>query len=166
MTARVLAEQAVASVFPDAMARLAAGLAVVTTRDAEAPRGLLVSSLCSYSVAPPSVLLTIDRGSRSYRPLTEGAEFGVHLLADTQAAVAERFARRGADKFAGLAWEWDGGVPRLRGVPVYLRCALARVFAHGDHAVVIGEVAAARVGRGDPLVYFGRRYDWRLRGPA
>ena len=155
-----------ADVFAEAMTRLAAGLAVVTARDPEAsPRGLLVSSLTSYSLDPPSVLLTVDRRSRSLRAVTEGGGFGVHLLSDRHAAVARRFAGRAADKFAGLDWAWDGEVPRLAGVPVYLRCSPVRVFAHGDHAIVIGETTSTRLAPGNPLVYYDRRYDWRLIEP-
>ncbi|MGX7826023.1 flavin reductase family protein [Actinokineospora sp. 24-640] len=156
------------AVFTDAMARLAAGLAVVTTADAGgAPRGLLVSSLCSYSADPPSVLFTVGRAAGSYRALTGGGEFGVHLLAAGQAPLATRFARSGGDKFAGVRWGWDGRVPRLADAAVYLRCAAERVFPHGDHAVVIGAVVAIAASAEDgPLVYYGRRYDWRLAAPV
>ncbi|MEO3776554.1 flavin reductase family protein [Micromonospora sp. B11E3] len=154
-------------VFTEAMARLASGVAVVTSRQPDgAPCGLLVSSICSYSVRPPSVLVSIGRESRSYRALLGQAEFGVHLLGSGDGPVAQVFAGRGDDKFAGLDWGWDDLVPRLHHVPVYLRCLRRRVFEHGDHAILIGEVADGEISHGEPLVYYRRALDWRLEPPS
>lgn len=169
MTTRERAAPPVAEVFTEAMARLVSGVAVVTVRRPDGtPGGLLVSSICSYSVRPPSLLMSIDRKSRSYRALLSEAEFGVHLLGAEDCQVARVFAGRGDDKFAGLDWVWEETVPRLHAMPVYLRCLRRRVFEHGDHAVVIGEVARGGLADGEPLVYYRRALDWRLTsaGPA
>lgn len=159
-----------AAVFTESMAHLASAVAVVTARqDDGAPCGLLVSSVCSYSVAPPSVLLTVAESARAYPAFAAGAPFGVHVLSGTDSRTAEVFARRGADKFSAVRWSWDGPVPRLAEVPCYLRCVSAAVFPHGDHAVVIGEVVrcAWDAGRGrEPLVYYRRRLGWQLGAPA
>lgn len=150
--------------FTDAMSRLVSGLAVVTTRQATGqPCGLLVSSICSYSVDPPSVLVVVDHASRCRDPLTHCGEFGVHVLGNAQERTARTFASRGADKFADVGWEWDGAVPRLYAAPIYLRCTTAAVFDHGDHTVLIGEVARTEVTDAEPLVCYRRQFDWRLR---
>lgn len=159
-----------AAAFTEAMARLASAVAVVTARQSDGtPCGLLVSSVCSYSMAPPSVLFTVTEGSRSHRALTGCTGFGVHLLSGANTRLAELFASRGTDKFAHTRWSWDGTVPRLPEAGGYLRCAPTAVFQHGDHAVVIGEVEHCRVEAVEPLVYFRRRLGWRLTpddGPA
>ena len=152
-----------ADVFTDAMAQLVAGLAVVTSRRADgAPGGLLVSSLCSYSVQPPSVLFSVNRDSRSYLALRQCDDFGVHLLGAADELVARVFAGHSDDKFAGLSWDWDGEVPRLAGVPVYLYCRRQRVIEHGTHAIVVGDVTEGRIRSGEPLVYYRRAMHWRL----
>lgn len=149
--------------FAEAMSRLVSGLAVITTRQAGgAPCGLLVSSICSYSVAPPSVLVVIDHASRCREPLARCAEFGVHVLGSAQERTARTFASRGADKFADVAWVWDATVPRLCAAPIYLRCATTAVFDHGDHTVLIGEVARVEVEDAEPLVCYRRVFDWGL----
>ncbi|MFI6094737.1 flavin reductase family protein [Lentzea sp. NPDC051213] len=150
--------------FTDAMSRLVSGLAVVTTRQATGqPCGLLVSSICSYSVHPPSVLVVVDHASRCRDSLTHSAEFGVHLLGRAEERTARTFASRGADKFADVGWEWDGAVPRLCEAPIYLRCNTTVVFDHGDHTILIGEVAyTAAVSEAEPLVFYRRLFDWRL----
>lgn len=153
--------------FAEAMSRLVSGLAVVTARrpDGE-PCGLLVSSLCSYSAKPPSVLTAIDQAARSYPALVTSERFGVHLLDDGQAGVAGVFAGRAERKFDGLDWGWDCAVPRLWKAPVFLLCATATVLHHGDHAAVIGTVVRCQSRPGQPLVYYRRRRDWEIRLPG
>lgn len=159
-----VAAAASVATFTDAMSRLVSGLAVVTTRQATGqPCGLLVSSICSYSVDPPSVLVVVDHASRCRDPLAQCAEFGVHLLSTAQESTARTFASRGADKFADVGWDWDGPVPHLRAAPIYLRCTATAAFDHGDHTVLIGAVTRTEVTEGEPLVCYQRRFDWRLR---
>ena len=151
--------------FTDAMSRLVSGLAVITTRQAsDRPCGLLVSSICSYSVDPPSVLVVVDHASRCREPLTHCAEFGVHVLGTAQERTARKFASRDADKFADISWEWDGPVPRLCAAPIFLRCTATAVFDHGDHTILIGEVTRTCVEDAEPLVFYRRLFDWRLTG--
>lgn len=153
--------------FTEAMARLVAGVAVVTGQQIDGSAcGLLVSSICSYSLRPPSILVSIGQESRCYRAVTSRPAFGVHLLAATDESVARTFASRDEDKFSGLDWGWEDDVPRLFGTPVYLRCSRSQVFVHGDHAIIIGEVAGVEIKGGEPLVYYRRALSWRLRGPA
>lgn len=155
-----------AELFAEAAARLVAGVAVITAQRANGqPCGLLVSSIFSYSIKPPSILVAIDQVSRSYATLIECAEFGVHLLGSVQRTIAGVFASRSVDKFADLSWDWDGTVPRLADVPVYLSCAARNVLHHGDHAIIIGDVIRADIQPGDPLIYYRRRLDWRLHVP-
>jgi flavin reductase ActVB len=160
------AAPALTRLFTEAMTRLVSGVAVVTAQRADGrPCGLLVSSICSYSVKPPSVLFAVDQASRSYATLVECAQFGVHVLGSTQSTVASVFASRSDDKFADVPWYWDARVPRLADVPVYLPCTAREVFRHGDHAIIIGDVISGDVQPGDPLVCYRRRLGWRLHGP-
>lgn len=160
------AAPALTRLFAEAMTRLVTGVSVVTAQRADGrPCGLLVSSICSYSVKPPSVLVAVDQASRSYATLVECAQFGVHVLGSAQSAVASVFASRSDDKFADVPWYWDAMVPRLADVPVYLPCTARKVFRHGDHAIIIGDVISGDVQPGDPLVCYRRRLGWRLHGP-
>ncbi|MFB7468782.1 flavin reductase family protein [Streptomyces sp. NPDC056224] len=154
-----------AGLFTEAMSRLVSGVAVVSARRADGrPCGLLVSSVCSYSVRPPSVLVALARSSRTCRELDPrpGTAFGVHLLGAGDTDLAAVFAGGAEDKLTGVRWSWDDRVPRLLGVPVYLNCRAGAVFPHGDHVILVGEVGECVLGEGEPLVYFRRRLDWRL----
>src|SRR4051812_2355152 len=95
------------AVFVEAMSLLASGLAVITARSADGdPCGLLVNSLRSYSVRPPSVLVCVDCALRSHDAVVTCGEFGVHLLRHDQASVASAFAAPGPGKFASVPWCW------------------------------------------------------------
>jgi len=157
-----------AELFTDAMAGLASGVAVVTAVRADgAPCGLTATSISAYSSDPPSVLVSIGHGSRCHSAVVAGGEgFAVHLLRSTQEDVARVFASRSDDKFAGLEWAWDGEVPRIDGVLVYLRCRRAAVFDCYDHSILVGDADGGFAADGEPLVYMARRMDWRLSGPV
>ena len=152
------------AVFRDAMASLAAGVAVLTgRRDDGAPCGLVATSLAAYSATPPSVLVSIGHTSRCHEALADGASFGVHLLAMEQEPLARVFADpRTEDKFDGIDWEWDGDVPAIAGTLSYLRCRRSARFDLYDHTILIGDVQGGVLGAGRPLVYLDRHMGWRL----
>lgn len=154
--------------FREAMARLAAGVAVITARrpDGE-PCGLVATSVSSFSASPPSMLVSVAHSSRCHSALTEGEAFGVHILAAGQGPLAAVFASLLDDKFADVEWAWDDGVPRVAGPLSYLRCRRSAVFELYDHTLLVGDVTRCVTGVGDPLVYMARSMQWRLeQGPG
>jgi flavin reductase (DIM6/NTAB) family NADH-FMN oxidoreductase RutF len=152
--------------FRDAMAGLVSGVAVVTAQRADGqPCGLVATSVSSFSATPPSVLASIGHSSRCHKALIDCSQFGVHMLSAGQRDLADLFASLAEDKFAGLDWSWDEDVPVLGGVLAYLRCRRSALFELYDHSILIGDVAGGAVSEGEPLVYRGRRMDWRLTPP-
>ena len=150
--------------FREAMASLASGVSVVTARRADGrPCGLAATSVSSYSAHPPSLFLSVAHTSRCHEALIDSERFGVHLLRADELPLAQVFAGRGDDKFAGLDWRWDGDVPELAGTLAYLRCQRAARFARYDHTVLIGDLDGGRLEPGEPLLYARRRMDWLLR---
>jgi flavin reductase ActVB len=150
--------------FREAMSHLASGVAVVTARRGdERPCGIAATSLVSYSIHPPSLLVCVWHESRCHEALAQAERFGVHLLRSDQVAVAQRFANRELeDKFDGVDWSWDGGVPELGAALAYLRCRRTANFERYDHTILIGDLEAGRMEKGEPLVYARRRMDWLM----
>lgn len=149
----------VPTLFRDAMASLASGVAVITAkRTDDHPCGLAATSVASYSAMPPSVLVSVAHDSRCHDALAHGEHFGVHILRADQEPVARVFAGKGDDKFGGLNWDWDDEVPRLLDAVAYLRCRRSKTFEHYDHTVLIGDIEAGRVNGGDPLVWLRREF--------
>ncbi len=147
-------------VFRAAMAALASGVAVVTTRDEQhRPRGLTATSVTSYSADPPSVLICIDSKAHSYRAMTRCRHFGVNLLAADQEDMATLFASKEPDKFARAGWSNSpDDTPLLSGALAHLECRNAFVAEHGDHAVIIGSVIDGAASDRPPLVYWNRSF--------
>ena len=148
------------------MASLASGVAVLTgRRDDGEPCGLVATSVSAYSIAPPSVLISIGHASRCYPALADGEVFGVHLLAAGREPLARVFADAAVDdKFSGVEWGWDDDVPALADdlCVAYLRCRRAARFDLYDHTILIGDVVGGRHFGGDPLLYLERQMGWRL----
>ena len=157
-------EVATDTLFREALAHLASGVAVVTARRPDgAPCGIAATSLTSYSAHPPSLLVSVWHGSRCHDALASSDHFGVHLLRSDELALAHRFADRTLeDKFDGLDWSWDEDVPELGGSLAYLRLRRSENFVKYDHTLLIGDLVGGRLEEGEPLVYARRRMDWLM----
>ncbi len=152
------------ALFKEAMRLTASGVAVVTTEGRAGRAGLTVSSLCSLSMEPPSVVFCVHRDSRSLGALLENAVFVANVLADGQSRVADGFAglipELRDDRFAAGAWTaMPSGVPALDGALCNFDCRVASVFDFGTHRIIAGEVLAVRTARSAaPLVFSDRAY--------
>lgn len=145
------------------MAGLCSGVAVVTGVQPDGrPCGLLATSVSSFSSKPPSIMASIAHSSRCHDALTAGPRFGVNVLAAEQEPLGRIFSSFGQDKFAGIDWRLDDGIPRLNGTLSFLRCGLSTGFKYYDHTVIVGDVLGGSLGAGDPLVYMARSMSWRL----
>ncbi len=145
------------------MASLASGVAVVTGVDPDSgPCGMTVTSIASYSAKPPSVIVCVDESTRSYRGMTEGEYFAVHLLSEDQADVARLFASKVDDKFEQCeSVSGPHGLQLIVGSLATLICRKSFVAKHGDHAIVIGMVVEGNVEDRQPLVYWRREFSGR-----
>ena len=152
--------------FRDAMARLAAGVVVVSARTAEGYRGLTASTLVSVSADPPLVLVGLERESATRAAVVETRRFNVSVLTRDQEFLAERFAGRAPS--VDPAWQQiphrlgANGIPLIDGCAAWLECELEQVHAAGDHDVCIGSVNVALIGAGNPLILWDRAF-WTLR---
>jgi len=156
-------EADISELFHEAMASLASGVAVITTRRPDgAPCGLAATSVSSYSAEPPSLLASIGHRSRCHDALASCDRFGVHILHAGEEHIARAFAAQSDDKFSGLEWRWDGDVPELDGALAYLRCRRGESFSRYDHTILIGDIEGGRIDPAEPLLYARRRMDWLL----
>jgi flavin reductase (DIM6/NTAB) family NADH-FMN oxidoreductase RutF len=152
--------------FRDAMARLAAGVVVVSVRNAEGYRGLTASTLVSVSADPPLVLVGLEHESATRAVVIETRRFNVSVLTRDQEFLAERFAGRAPA--VDPAWKQiphrlgANGIPLIDACAAWLECEVEQVHPAGDHDVCIGSVKAALIGAGNPLILWDRSF-WTLR---
>ena len=78
------------------------GTTVVTTLHEGADAGMTVSAFSSLSLDPPLVMLSVGNHSSSLPKLIEGNPIAISVLAQGQAPLAQQFARKGIDRFAGV----------------------------------------------------------------
>jgi len=136
------------SEFTEAMAQLAAGVAVVTVRDGRDDLGTTVSALMSVSLEPPLILVSLGSGGYLCEVLLRQDRWAASLLSAGQAAIASRFATAGRPSarhlVAGIAHHRgtlsdalvvEGGVAALE-------AETTQVVPAGDHTLFIARVLA------------------------
>jgi flavin reductase (DIM6/NTAB) family NADH-FMN oxidoreductase RutF len=150
---------------PESLRRLfrrhAAAIAVITADHEGAPVGLLVTSLSSVSSTPPLISFNVSLGSSSWPALNAATHVGVHLLDAHQTDLADRFARKGADRFSAPT-SWAAGkhdVPLIDGVAARSVAVVERRFDVADHVIVVARLLEAEVDdQAAPLVHHDGRY--------
>src|SRR3984893_11786372 len=102
----------------------ATGVPVITARAADGiPVGLTANSFNSVSLNPPMVLWSLAKTALSRAAFESATHWAVHILAADQEELANRFATRGTDKFAGLLTDrGETGIPLLQGCAARLQC--------------------------------------------
>lgn len=147
--------------FRNAMARFASGVTVVTTRDAGGrAQGFTASAFSSLSLEPPLVLVCLEKRAQSHPAFMAATHLAISILAADQAEVALHFARKQADKFAGVTTVPGPvtGLPLIPGAVVHLECRLYARLDGGDHTILVGEVLRAETAEREPLLHYNRQF--------
>ena len=147
--------------FRSALGMFATGVTIVTARTADGDLvGLTANSFNSVSLDPPLVLWSLSRSAASMVALSTGSHYAINILAADQKELAERFAGKREDRWAGVAFS-DGlcGAPLLTGATASFECFNRSRYEEGDHVIFVGEVerCAHRPGV-SPLLYHGGKF--------
>jgi flavin reductase (DIM6/NTAB) family NADH-FMN oxidoreductase RutF len=150
--------------FRQVLGRFATGVAVVTTRQPDDTlHGLTVNSFTSVSLAPPLVLICVERRARSHEFIAQSGAFAVNFLSERQEIISERFSARAplvSGSFEGIPYRLAvTGSPILEDCLAWLDCRLWATYDGGDHSIFVGQVEALGLGEdGLPLLYYRGRY--------
>ncbi|MFD3512049.1 flavin reductase family protein [Streptomyces sp. NPDC058657] len=156
--------------FRRVLGNFASGVTVVTSPgtpgpDGEPPAGFACQSFASLSLDPPLVVFMVARTSTTWPRIARAGVFCVNILGAHQSELCLGFARSGADKFAGVAYDAAPvtGSPRLAGVPAWIDCTIRTVHTGGDHLIVVGRVealsaAAPGAPESSPLLFHRGRF--------
>lgn len=155
--ARKPATPVASAAFRGAMGAVATPVSVVTAL-LDQPHGTTVSAFCSLSLDPPMVLISLASDSDLLGIVRRTRRFGLNVLAHRQSAIGVTFARRGVDRFAGVAWDLSCGLPRLAGVASWAACEVADLIVAGDHVIVTGLTQEADHRDVPGLMYQHRRF--------
>ncbi len=144
--------------FRDALGMFATGVTIVTARTADgALVGMTASSFNSVSLEPPLVLWSLAHKASSLPAFATGSHYAINVLAAGQQALAERFATRGIDRFAGVEHRPGiAGAPVLAGAVAVFECFNRSQYVEGDHTIFVGEVEqCSHLAGASPLLYHG-----------
>ena len=147
--------------FRSALGTFATGVTIVTALDdAGQAVGLTANSFNSVSLSPPLVLWSLARSAGSMPAFARGSHYAINILSADQRTLAERFAAKGADRFAGVAFrEGASGAPILEGACAVFECFNRSQYAEGDHIIFVGEVERCERRDGAlPLIFHGGRF--------
>lgn len=157
--------------FRAALARLAAGVVLVTTHDDEdgpagAPAGMTATAFLSVSLDPPLVLVSVRTGSRMDDLLERQPLWAASLLSEEQRTVAARFAMKGrlSDRllFQDVPHVLGDatGAPLVKGALATVECRTEQRVPAGDHTLVIARVLTTVLPatEGGPLLYYRGGY--------
>ena len=157
--------------YREAMARLGAAVSVITSDGPAGRCGFTASAVCSVTDDPPTLLVCMNRGSRSNEDFKANGVLCVNTLAAPQQALSPLFAGLTepdmAARFAAASWAvLETGSPVLADAVVSFDCRIAQIAEVGTHSVFFCAVAAIQFGPVDEgLIYFGRSYH-RIGGAA
>ncbi|MEX6509088.1 flavin reductase [Jiella sp. M17.18] len=146
------------------MSRFAAAVHLVTTDGPAGRRGVTVSSACSVSDDPATLLVCLNTSSPDNIRFEANGNFALNLLGTEDEAIARVFAGEGSlpsdVRFARGKWRsGETGAPLLATALASFDCRLIEARIVATHRIMIGEVVAVRVGaRAPSLVYLDRAY--------
>ncbi len=144
-----------------ALGLFATGVTIITTRALDGSMiGLTANSFNSVSLTPPLVLWSIGQKAGSLQAFLQAKHYAIHVLAVEQQALAERFAGKATDRFAGVVMhEGRGGIPLLEGCAAVFECEAKSQYPEGDHVILVGEVLACQHDASRaPLLFHGGKF--------
>ncbi len=147
--------------FRTALGMFATGVTVVTACTAQGRViGVTANSFNSVSLDPPLVLWSLSQAAASLAAFRAGSHYAINVLAADQKVLAEQFALKGTDRWAGVSFvQGAGGAPLLAGAAATFECFNRSRYEEGDHVIFVGEVErCSRRAGASPLLFHGGRY--------
>jgi flavin reductase (DIM6/NTAB) family NADH-FMN oxidoreductase RutF len=147
--------------FRAALGMFATGVTIVTARAADGTLvGLTANSFNSVSLSPPLVLWSLSKAAASLPVFSDGWHYAINVLAADQKHLAERFAQRAHERWAGVPHtEGMAGAPLIEGAAASFECFNRSRYDEGDHIIFVGEVERCSTREGaSPLLFHGGRF--------
>lgn len=146
--------------FREALGQFATGITVITTLDqSNQPLGFTANSFNSVSLDPPLVLWSLAKTASTYHEFIGAEKFGIHILAEDQTDLSNRFASTADNRFQNLEYQLTNGIPLLTGCLARFQCGLENIYEGGDHSIFVARVLELDMNSElDALVYHRGSY--------
>ncbi|GAA0307118.1 flavin reductase [Psychrobacter aestuarii] len=148
--------------FRNAMSLLTTAVSVITTKGDSGMHGFTASAVCSVSDSPPTLLVCMNRASRSHVHFVGNKTLCVNVLGAHHEQISNAFASKlsSEERFAQAAWHTlVTGAPVLDDALVSFDCEIEQIQEVGTHSVFMCRVIAIKQSeQEESLVYFNRAY--------
>ena len=148
--------------FRDAMSLLTSAVSVVTTAGMSDRHGFTASAVCSVTDTPPTLLVCMNKASRSHAYFVENKILTVNVLGSHHEHISNVFASKmtSEERFKHGVWiELETGAPVLEDALVNFDCEIDDIQEVGTHTVFMCRIVAIQQSQHDQsLVYFNRAY--------
>jgi len=142
------------SAFRSIMRTMVNGVTVITTSHDGLIHGMTATAFSSVSADPPTVLIVLNRSTRTHPLVSASRHFVVNLLSQDQVDVGNRFAGKLDNQFEGVPHRLnEEGIPLIDGVVATLECETINELIVGTHTIFIGRVLRGSRSQTMPLVY-------------
>ena len=137
----------------------AAAVTVITTREGGSAHGMTATAFSSVSAEPPTILVVLNRSTRTHPKVAAAGRFVVNILTEEQEWLGQRFAGKLDDQFEGVdTFETEHRIPVLDGALAHLECVTVRTMDVGTHTIFVGEVVNGSASQAEPLLYHDGRF--------
>lgn len=153
-----------AAAMREGMRRLASGVCVVSSSDAEQnPFAMTATSVTSVSDAPASLLVCVNSSASIQQAINARGRFCINLLHRGQEEISNVCSRdaEGASRLRVGNWDTSGELPFLRDCLAAFFCRTDHSMDYGTHRIFIGQIEAVQIDAEadiDPLVYLNGSY--------
>lgn len=150
--------------FKNAMSLLTSAVNVVTTMGESGTHGFTASAVCSVTDTPPTLLVCMNKSSRSHANFVENKVLCVNVLSADQADLSNAFASSklsSEQRFDQGEWSTlETGSPVLADALVSFDCEIEQIQEVGTHTIFICPIVAIKRHQEDQasLAYFNRAY--------
>jgi flavin reductase (DIM6/NTAB) family NADH-FMN oxidoreductase RutF len=146
-------------VFRQVLGHLPTGVTVITAQHPQGLVGMACNSVTSVSLEPPLIAFCPARESETWRALRTAGHLCVNVMAEQHEAATRAFARKGIDRFAGVAHHPRPCGPALDDAVAWLDCRVRAEYEAGDHLIVVADVVGLEArDNAAPLVFFRGAY--------
>lgn len=150
--------------FRDAMASLSAAVNIITTNGSAGKCGLTATAVCSITDSPPTLMIAVNRHSKTNATLKENGVVCINILAKEHEETAKDFAGFTQldieERFKRHAWcEGEYQLPVLEDSLANLQGKIIQTMEMGTHSLFFIEISSIknRMG-GAALAYFSRAF--------
>ncbi|MDP9500166.1 4-hydroxyphenylacetate 3-monooxygenase, reductase component [Bisgaard Taxon 45] len=152
--------------FRNAMAKLAAGVNIITTNGTAGKCGITATAVCSVTDTPPTIMVCINKNSEMNPVFQRNKRLCINVLSAEQVDLAQHFAGfKGScmdERFEWAVWHEKHdptAQPSLNNALANLTGTIVDMRDIGTHSMFLVELDDIQVSeQGQALVYFSRQF--------